>query len=42
MRGVRGFGGRSVFWALILVVGLVYAVASGHWGTAVNLLLRVA
>ncbi len=32
---------RSVLWLLVLVVGLVYAAVSGHWGTVVNLLLRV-
>lgn len=33
---------RSPLWALVFVVGLGYAVASGHWGSVTNLLLRVA
>lgn len=41
-RAVRGFGGRSWLFVLVLVVGLGYAVASGRWSTVVNLLLRVA
>lgn len=39
---VRGVGGRSLVFLLVLVVGLVYAAVSGHWGSFVNLLLRVA
>lgn len=39
---VRGVRGRSVFYLLVLAVGLVYAIVAGHWGSVVNLLLRVA
>lgn len=41
-RAVRGIGGRSRLFVVVLVVGLGYATVSGHWGTVVNLLLRVA
>lgn len=45
MRGrewTRAGRGRSVLYVGIVVVGLVYAVASGNWGSVVNLLLRLA
>lgn len=34
--------GRSPLWWGIFAAGVVYAVASGHWGSLVNLALRVA
>jgi hypothetical protein len=38
----RAGRGRSVLYLLIVVVGLGYAIAAGHWGSVVNLLLRLA
>jgi hypothetical protein len=32
---------RSPLWFAVFLVAVVYAAASGHWGSLLNLLLRV-
>ena len=34
--------GRSPLWLLVFAVAVIYAAVSGHYGTLLNLLLRVA